>query len=56
MILFTITKIERSTSPHFESKAQMAYGFDCLETIVFNWYEGFVVNTKDQIAKCKMGK
>ena len=54
MILFTITKLVGTTSPHLDSKAQMDYGIECLEPKVFNWCEGFLVNLKDKITKCKM--
>lgn len=36
MILFTIKKLEGSIGPHLDSKAQFAYGLECLEPKVFN--------------------
>ena len=54
--LFTITKLEGSIYLHLDSKAQMAYGLECLEPNVFNWCEGILLNLKDQITKCKIGK
>ena len=51
--MFTITKLESSKGPHLDSKAQMDYGIECLEP---NWYEGFLVNLRDQITKCNTRK
>lgn len=47
IILFTITKLVGNMGPHLESKAQMAYGIDCLDPTMFNWCKGFLVNIKD---------
>jgi hypothetical protein len=40
-IMFTITKLEGSTSPHLASKSQMAYVVQCLEPRIFNWCADF---------------
>ena len=42
--------------PHFASKAQMVYGLEFLEPKVLNWCEGFLINLKDQVTKCKIEK
>lgn len=56
MILFTITKLAGSTSPHLASKSQMAYAVECLEPKLFNWCVGFLTNVKDQISRCRTGR
>ena len=33
----------------------MIYSIECMEPIVFNWYEGMVVNLTDQLNKCRWG-
>jgi hypothetical protein len=55
-ILFTITKMVGSTSPHISSKSQMAYVVQCLEPRIFNWCARFLRNVKEKISKCRMGR
>jgi hypothetical protein len=55
-ILFSITKLVGSTSPHLASKSQIAYVVQCLEPMIFNWCAGFLRNVKEKISKCRTGR
>lgn len=55
-ILFTLTKIEHSTGPHLTLKSQMALAIEFLELKVFNCSHSVLVNLKDQLNNCRIGK
>ena len=55
-ILFTVTRIAGSTTPHLASKAQMQYALIALDGVVYNWCMGLLVNMKDQLTRCKRGQ
>ena len=46
-ILFTVTRIAGSTTPHLASKVQMQYALIALDGVVCNWCMGLLVNMKD---------
>ena len=55
-ILFSVTRIARSTAPHLASKAQMQYALIALDGVVYNWCMGLLVNMKDQLTRCRRGQ
>jgi hypothetical protein len=52
-ILFAITRLVGSTSPHLASKSQISYVIQCLEPRIFNWSVEFLMKIKEHISKCQ---
>jgi len=46
MILFIISRLVGSSKLHVSNRSYMQYDVECLESTVFNWSEGVLVNMK----------
>ena len=55
-ILYTVTCIARSTTPHLATKGQMHYALISMDGVVYNWCMGLLVSMKDQFTRCKRGQ
>lgn len=55
-ILFTITLITGSTTPHLAKKGQIQYALIAMDGVVYNLCMVLLINTKDQLAKYKRGQ
>ena len=55
MVVYMIGKVSRTRFSHLTTRSHMLYALECMEPIVFNWYEGMLVSLKDQLNKCKRG-
>ena len=52
-ILFTVTRLEGSTSTHLSSKSQVMTSLRAMDGVIFNWCVGLLVNLKDQLLRCR---
>jgi hypothetical protein len=55
-ILYTITHVAGSASPHMALQSHFQYAIECMEPRVFNWCEGLLKNMKKQLTKCRTGR
>jgi hypothetical protein len=55
-ILYTITHVVGSVSPHMALQIHFQYAIGCMEPLVFNWYEGLLKNMKKQLTKWRTGR
>jgi hypothetical protein len=54
-ILYTITHMARSATPHMALQSYFQYALECMEPRVFNWCEGVLKSMKKQLTKCRSG-
>jgi hypothetical protein len=54
-ILYTITCMEGSVTPHMALQSHFHYALECMEPRVFNWCEGVLKIMKKQLTKCISG-
>jgi hypothetical protein len=55
-ILYTITQMARSATPHMALQRHFQYAIECMEARVFNWCEGILKKMKNQLIKCRNGR
>ena len=55
-ILFMIAKLASTITLHVANGTYMQYALECLEPIVFNWYEAVLSQIKEQLNKEKGGR
>jgi hypothetical protein len=55
-ILYTITWMVGSATPHMDFQSHFQYAIECMEPKVFNWCEGVLKNMKKQLTKCRNGQ
>jgi hypothetical protein len=52
-ILYTITQMEGSETPHMALQIHFQYAIESMEPQVFNWYKRLLKNMKKQLTKCR---
>jgi hypothetical protein len=52
-ILFTISQMAGSASPHMALQSYFQYAVECMEPRVFNWCDGVLRSMKKQLTKCR---
>jgi hypothetical protein len=52
-ILFTISHMVRSFTPHMELQSYFQYAIECTEPQVFNWADAVLRSMKRQLTKCR---
>jgi hypothetical protein len=55
-ILYNITRMVESETPHMDLKIHFQYAIECMEPMVFNWCEGVLKSMKKQLTKCRNGQ
>jgi hypothetical protein len=55
-ILYTITHMGGSASPHMDFQIHFQYVIECMEPRVFNWCEGVPKSMKKKLTKCQNGR
>lgn len=54
-ILFTGTRLARSTSTHLDSKIQVLISLSATDGVVFDWCLGLLANMNDQLTRYRKG-
>jgi hypothetical protein len=54
-ILYTITQMPGSATPHMSLQRHFQYAIECMDPRVFNWYKGVLKNMKNKSTKCRNG-
>ena len=55
-ILFTIAKLAGTVTLHVAKRSYMQYALEFLEPTLFNWFEAFLSQIKEQLNKAKGGR
>jgi hypothetical protein len=55
-ILFTIARMDGSSSPHMALQSYFQYAIECTEPRVFNWADAMLRSIKRQLTKCRRGE
>jgi hypothetical protein len=55
-ILYTITCMAGSKTPHMTLQSYFQYALECMEPRVFNWCEGVHKSMKKKLTKCRSGE
>jgi hypothetical protein len=54
-ILFTISRMVGSSTPHMALQSYFQYAIECTEPQVFNWADDVLRSMKKQLTKCRQG-
>jgi len=53
MILFTITWVVVSTTPHLASKGHIQYALECINPMMLDWCSSLLKDIKDHLTRCR---